>query len=108
MKAKKEYLIWTPVVVETNCLLLLGMIVNCTTPDIAMLRWIAYIKSLNPEFKHIVGKNNPVADMLLRARYDKEEEMIDEDEDMEEDFYSIACLDHEEKQFAEELYEGDL
>ena len=35
----------------------------------AMLRWIAYVKSLNPEVRHISGKDNAVADMLSRARF---------------------------------------
>lgn len=64
MKVEKDYLIGAMVVIETNFLPLLGIITNCTTPDIAILRWIAYIKSLNPEFRHVIGKNNPVADML--------------------------------------------
>ena len=50
LKNGKEYLIGACVVVETDCLPLLGMISSCSTPDTAMLRWIAYIKSLNPEF----------------------------------------------------------
>ena len=50
------------------------MISNYNLPDIAMLRWIAYIKSLNPVLKHITGKMNPVMDMLSRARYFDEEE----------------------------------
>ena len=54
---------------ETDCLPLLGMIANCSIPDIAMLRWIAYIKSLKPVLVHIIGKKNSVADMLSRARY---------------------------------------
>ena len=41
-----------------------------------MLRWIAYIKSLNPVLKHITSKMNPVADMLSRARYFDEEKMM--------------------------------
>jgi hypothetical protein len=41
--------IGTKVVIETDCLPILGMLSGCTTPDLAMLRWIAYIKSLNPE-----------------------------------------------------------
>jgi hypothetical protein len=41
-----------------------------------MLRCIAYIKSLNPEFKHITRKDNRIANMLSRARYDNEEENI--------------------------------
>ncbi|WP_129321230.1 hypothetical protein [Enterobacter cloacae complex sp. 4DZ3-17B2] len=62
--------------VETDCLPLIGMIANFSTPDIAMLRWIAYIKSLNPEFCHIARRENPVADMLSRARFEDEEEML--------------------------------
>lgn len=50
LKCDKEYLIGATVMVEIDCLPLLGMITTCSTPDIAMLRWIAYIKSLNPEF----------------------------------------------------------
>ena len=50
LKNDKEYLTGAEVIVETDCHPLLGMISNCSTPDIAMLRWIAYIKSLNPEF----------------------------------------------------------
>jgi len=76
LKADRNYLIGAEVVLETDCLPLLGMIANCSSPDIAMLRWIAYIKSLNPTLVHIEGKNNSVADMLSRARYFKEEEMM--------------------------------
>ena len=50
LKCDKEYFIGASVIVETDCLPLLGMISSCSTLDIAMLHWIAYIKSLNPEF----------------------------------------------------------
>ncbi|KAL3695519.1 hypothetical protein R1sor_009595 [Riccia sorocarpa] len=106
MKAEKEYLMGAVVVVETDCLPLLGMITNCSTPDVTMLNWIAYIKSLNPEFKHIAGKENVVADMLSRARYDGEDEMIEDDDDLGMEFYSISHL--REDGFMEELYESDL
>ena len=46
-----------------------------------MLRWIAYIKSMNPQFKHIAGKVNTIIDILLRTRYDDEEAMIDNKKD---------------------------
>ncbi|KAL3695501.1 hypothetical protein R1sor_009577 [Riccia sorocarpa] len=72
----RDFLIGAQVVLEVDCLPLLGMIANCTTPDIHMLRWIAYIRSLNPELRHIAGKKNVVADMLSRARYHDEEEML--------------------------------
>lgn len=37
LKCDKEYFIGASVVVETDCLPLLGMIESCSTPDIAML-----------------------------------------------------------------------
>ena len=114
MKNEKEYLIGATVVVETDCLPLLGMIASCSTPDIAMLRWIAYIKSLNPEFKHIAGKDNAVADMLSRARYDDEEDMVDDEENVGTDFYSTSfarreglCLATPLEIFLEEMYDGE-
>ena len=47
-----------------DCLPILGMVSGCATPDLAMLRWIAYIKSLNSEIRHISGKDYGMADML--------------------------------------------
>ncbi|KAL3686249.1 hypothetical protein R1sor_004271 [Riccia sorocarpa] len=108
MKAEKEYLIGAEVVVETDCLPLLGMITKCTTADMTVLNWIAYIKTLNPEFRHIARKDNPVADMLSRARYDGEEELVDDTDDIGTEFYSIAQVGGEnEAVFREELYEGE-
>jgi hypothetical protein len=56
IKADRNYLIGANVVLETDCLPLLGMIANCSTPDIAMLRWIAYIRSINHVLMHIYGE----------------------------------------------------
>ena len=70
---------------------------GCATPDLAMLRWIAYIKSLNPKICHIVGKNNAMADMLSRARFEDESDMISEDEDVALDFFKMAQLSAEDK-----------
>ena len=64
IKSNREYLIGAEVIIETDCLPILGMISSCNTLDIAMLRWIAYIKSLNPEIRHVSGKRNVIADML--------------------------------------------
>jgi hypothetical protein len=59
VKADRDHLIGTEVVVETeDCLPILSMVSRCATPDLSMLRWIAYIKSLNPEIRHIAGKDN--------------------------------------------------
>jgi hypothetical protein len=80
------------VVIETDCLPILGMVSGCTTPDLAILRWIAYIKSLNPEIRHISGKDNAMADMLSRARYDDEHGMVSEDKEVGVDFFETAHL----------------
>ena len=67
LKTDREYLIGVPVIIETDCLPLLGMIFNCDSHDIAMLRWIAYIKTFDPRIKHIKGKDNVVADAISRT-----------------------------------------
>ena len=68
------------------------MVSGCATPDLAMLRWIAYIKSLNPDIRHISGKDNAMADMLSRARYEDEDGMVSEDEEVGADFFKSARL----------------
>ena len=116
LKAERNYLIGANVVLETDCLPLLGMVANCSIPDIAMLRWIAYIKSLNPVLVHITGKKNSVADMLSRARYVCEEEMETQevDDDNEDDDYGYVLAIGEANSnvevlpFRVELYDGRL
>ena len=114
LKADKNYLIGANVVLETNCLPLLGMISNCNSPDIAMLRRIAYIKSLNPDLKHITSKMNLVADMLSRARYFDEKKMMahGENEDFTDGGYVLATdienVVNEVLPFKDELYGGRL
>jgi hypothetical protein len=116
LKAERNYLIGANVVLETDCLPLLGMIANCSIPDIAMLRWIAHIKSLNPILVHIIGKKNYVADMLLRARYVHEEEMetheVDEDDDDDDYGYVLATsstnTNGKTLPFKADQYEGRL
>ena len=116
LKAERNYLIGANVVLETDCLPLLGMIANCSIPDIAMLRWIAYIKSLNPVLVHIIGKKNSVADMLSRARYVHEEEMeiheVDESTEDSDYGYVLATnganTDGKALPFEANQYEGRL
>lgn len=114
LKAERNYLIGANVVLETDCLPLLGMIANCSSPDIAMLRWIAYIKSLDPVLVHIAGKKNSVADMLSRARYFCEEEMMahERSEDYSDGGYVLATggenSTDEGLPFKADLYEGRL
>ena len=57
-----------------------------------MLRWIAYIKSLNPEIRHISGKDNAMADMLSRVRFDDEDGMFSKDEEVGVDFFEAAYV----------------
>ncbi|KAL3675475.1 hypothetical protein R1sor_025423 [Riccia sorocarpa] len=112
LKVDKDFLIGAYVVLETDCLPLLGMIANCNTPDITMLRWIAYIRSMNPELRHIAGKKNVVADMLSRARYADEEEMLTtaEDEELRDTWCQAGehDVDIGVLPFREELYSGRL
>lgn len=56
MKIEKNYLIGIHVVLEVNCLLYLGMIFNCITLDIAMFKWITFIKYINFILMHIMDK----------------------------------------------------
>ena len=92
VKANKDYLIGTEVIIETDCLPILGMVSRCATPALAMLRWIAYMKSLNPEIRHISGKDNAMADMLSRARFENEDGMVLEDEEVGVDFFKAAYV----------------
>ena len=100
-------------IIETDCLPILGMVSGCATPDLAMLRWIAYIKSLNPDIRHISGKDNAMADMLSRARYEDEDAMVSEDEEVGADFFKSARLETERRSappvndFNEDGYSGE-
>ena len=102
-------------VLETDCLPLLGIIANCSIPDIAMLRWIAYIKSLKFVLVYIIGKKNSMADMLSRARYVHEEmETHEVDESTEDGDYGYVLAtggtstNDEALPFEENQYEGRL
>ncbi|KAL3702351.1 hypothetical protein R1sor_020373 [Riccia sorocarpa] len=84
------------------------MIANCSTLDITMLRWVAYVRNFNPQLKHIAGKKNVVADMLSRARYEGEEEMVltAEEEERREAWCHVSIS--EVLPFREYLYSGRL
>ena len=97
-------------IIETDCLPILSTVSGCATPDLAMLRWIAYIKSLNPEIRHISGKDNGVPDMLSRARFDDEGGMVSEDVGV--DFFEIAHVARKGStptlnKFDESKYDGE-
>mgnify|MGYP000117208974 CR=1 FL=1 len=107
MKVDKDYLIRKEVMIVTNCLPILGMITGCPTSDLAMLRWIAYIKSMNPKFCHIWRKNNVMADMLSRAKYEDECDMVSEDEDVALEFFIEERGVQVLNAFNESEYEGE-
>ena len=69
IKSDRDYLIGDEVVTDMDCLPILRMMRCCTIPDVAMPRWIEDVKSLNPEVRHIMGKDNTVADMPSRERF---------------------------------------
>ena len=92
VKDDKDYLIGAEVIIETDCLPILGMVSGCATPDLAMLRWIVYIKSLNPEIRRISGKYNAMSDMLSRARFEDENSMVSENEEVGANFFKSARM----------------
>ena len=79
VKTDKDYLIGSEVIIEIDCLPILE------------------IKSLNPEIRHIGGKENAMADMLSRARFKNESDMVSEDEDVTLDFFKKARLSADDK-----------
>ena len=82
IKTDRDYLIGAQVVIETDCLPILGMMRCCTIPHMAMLRWIAY------DVLQISGKDNAVVDMLLRARFGDDVTESDNEEVSENYFTS--------------------
>ena len=92
VKADKDYLIGTEVIIEMDCLPILDMVSGCAKTDLVMLKWIAYIKFLNPKIRHISGKDNAMVDMLSRARFDDEHDMVSEDEEVGVDFFEAAYV----------------
>ena len=79
-------------IIKTDFLPILGMVSGCVTLDLAMLRWIAYIKSLNTEIHHLSGKDNAMANMLSRARFENEDGMVSENEEVGADFFESARM----------------
>jgi hypothetical protein len=69
LKSDVIYLRGANLIIETDCLPLLGIIKNCEHADSHVLRWVAFVRSYAPELRHISGESNVVADMLSRARF---------------------------------------
>mgnify|MGYP007007558449 CR=1 FL=1 len=80
------------VVIEEDYLSILGMVSGCATPDLVMLKWITVIKSLNSEIRHISRKENAMANILSRARFEGEYDMVSEEEEVRVDIFESAQL----------------
>ena len=78
-----------------------------------MLRWIAYIKSLNPEIRHISENDNAMLDMLSRARFENEGGMVSENEEVGADFFKSTLMKVNKRstsplnEFDEDEYDGE-
>ena len=80
-------MIGAEIIIETDYLLVLGMMRTSTIPDVAMLRWISYLKSLDPKVRHISRKDNAVVDILSRARFG--DDVTESDgEEFSEDYFA--------------------
>jgi hypothetical protein len=79
----------------------------CSVADVAILRWIAYVKSLNREIQHISGKAVAIIDMLSKARYNDDVSNSD-NEEVPEDFFTseFTCRVDAIREFRVEDYEG--
>ena len=94
--------------IETYCLPILGMLRCCSIPDVAMLRWIAFVESLNPEVRHISEKDNAIVDMLSRARFgddiaESDNEEISENYFTSKHIYRVNVI----REFREGEYDGE-
>ena len=73
-----------------------------------MLRWIAYVKSLNPDIRHIYEKDTTVADMLSGARFGDDIAEF-ENEEVSKNYFASEhiCRVNVIREFREEEYEGE-
>ena len=96
------------VIIQTDFLMVLGIMWCSMILDVTMLRWITYVKSLNSEVRHISGKDNVVADMLSRARFG-DEVAESEEEEVLEDYFSSEHVHRfcAIREFREKEYGGE-
>ena len=90
VKVVKDYMIGTEAMIEMDCLPILGVIFWCVMPNLAMLMWIVYIISMSPKVLHISRKNNAMTNMLSKARYEYEGDIVLEDEDVTLKFFKMT------------------
>jgi transposase InsO family protein len=112
LKVERVHVIGSLLIIETDCKPLLGMVTNSDTHDIAMLRWISYIRTFDATIIHISGKLNHVADMLSRAKLKRENEPEETSVAQKSKIYAavthVVEIPNEEVPFQEDEYEGDL
>ena len=65
-------------------------------PDLDMLRWLTYIKSMNLEVCHISRKINAMVGMLSRARFESESNIVSEDEEITLEYFKTTQASMEE------------
>ena len=84
LKKERHYLYGQAFILEVDAAALVGMINNPDLPDMAMMRWIAFIRTYCPDVRTVPGKANLVPDGLSRQRNHLEGEDNQSDEDLEE------------------------
>jgi hypothetical protein len=82
----------SPLIIETDCLPLLGLIKKPDPIDPTITRWVTFIRLFNPEFRHISGSKNKVADALSRRPHADQEQSVDQEETERviDEFLSLA------------------
>ena len=92
IKSDRDYMIGMEVIIQTDFLMVLGIMWCSMILDVTMLRWITYVKSLNSEVRHISGKDNVVADMLSRSRFGNDMSSSNEEEIPKDNFgFETMC-----------------
>ena len=84
LKRERHYLYGQDFILEVDAAPLIGMINNPDLPDMAMMRWIAFVQTYAPTVRTIPGKANAVPDGLSRQGNHSEGKVAQSDEDLEE------------------------
>ena len=66
LKQERHYLYGQEFILEVDALPLIGIINNPDLPDMAMVRWVTFIRTFAPTIRAIPGKKNVIPDALSR------------------------------------------
>jgi hypothetical protein len=66
LKRSWYYVMGLRTIVEVDAKALIGMVNDLSITDAKMFRWLMYVRQFDIEFRHIRGKQNLVADSILR------------------------------------------